>query len=200
MSHIHASAVVNNVSGTLWAALEISWFLPWRMSQALCARAKRALGLSTSADPPVTSLWLTLATAIFAPTLAHNWQLLLARPRVGIDGRDGLIYPPTQGDKTKSERELAKHYSQAFGFHGFLYVSHSSPAFESGTVVGADAVWIHAHGGGFYAGEARQYHHTFMRWVEKAWHEHATDLRILTVEYREFPSHTRSIWWLLERD
>lgn len=195
MSHIHPSAVILDVPGTLWAVFEISWFLPWRILKGLFTRARPVLDSSRSTDnSPATTLWLAMATAVFAPTLAHNWHLLLARPRIGVDVRDGLMYPPTPGDETKAERTMAEEKNREFGFHGFLYVSHLSPAFGRSTLEGADAVWIHAHGGGFYAGEARQYHHTFMRWVEKAWKEHGIDLRILTVEYREFPTQIRSSW------
>jgi acetyl esterase/lipase len=119
-----------------------------------------------------------MVSAIFAATLSNNWRLLLARPRLAEEGT-GTLFPPDlnsvefQGDKDRK-----------YGFHGYLYISHHSPECRKRTLKGADAVWLHAHGGGFYAGEARQYHQTYMRWVNKAYAEFSLDLRLVAVEYR----------------
>ncbi|OQU95628.1 hypothetical protein CLAIMM_01810 [Cladophialophora immunda] len=166
----YMTAVINNPIGTLRALFEICWRLPLRV---LLACVKKS---TPYYDPtPTTSIWLAMATAVFAPLLAHNWHLLLARPR-NIDPRTAILFPPdVAATETQKDR---KH-----GFHGFLYTSQMSPVFGKSTLKGADAVWLHAHGGGFYAGEARQYHDTYLRWVNKAYEEMSLDLRILAVEY-----------------
>lgn len=119
---------------------------------------------------------LAAATSVYAPAVTYNWRLLLSRPRF-VDRKTGLLYP---GDlDQRAPDKDAKH-----GFHGYIYISHGSRKFGTQTLEGADAVWVHAHGGGFYAGEARHNHYTYMRWVDKAYKEFGLDLRIVSVEYR----------------
>ncbi|RFU35560.1 hypothetical protein B7463_g785, partial [Scytalidium lignicola] len=120
---------------------------------------------------PGTSLWIAFSTSLFSATFDYNWRLVLVRPR-WISSYDGFPFPP---EKTSSKD---------LGFQGFLYVNNEMKKQPTQpTLVGADAVWIHAHGGGFMAGEARQYHATYRRWVRKALKDYSLDLRILAVEY-----------------
>lgn len=195
MSHVHPDAILSEPRGTLLALLEISWRLPQRLLAAVFDPLLRLFRSGAEAQREATSIWIAIVTAIFAPLLAHNWHLLLARPRWGIDARDGLLFPEPTDDNinrngkrdnaSHSEADCADRLNQRYGFHGFLYTSHSSKAFGRATLKGADAIWLHAHGGGFYAGEARMYHHTYKRWVEKAHDDFDIDLRILAVEYRK---------------
>ena len=171
MSQISLEAVLSDPVGCAKILIEIAWRLPLRVSLHFWE------SLFNFKRHPKTSLKLALATSVFAPTLGHNWPLLLARPR-SVEPNTGLLFPENVLD---GERDKDKEH----GFHGFLYTGHASPKFGKNTLDGADAIWIHAHGGGFYAGEARQYHHTFMRWVDKASEEFDIDLRILAVEYRK---------------
>lgn len=193
MSHIRTSPIHADLPGTLCAVSEVLWLLPLRLYLAIRVRVKDWFGFPSSKNAedadPRTSIWLAFATSIFAPFLAYNWHLLLARPHWGINEKDGLIFPPDDDDlairKDRGEKGLGRIKDERYGFYGFLYVSDKSPSFGKAGLEGADAVWIHAHGGGFYAGEARQYHHTYKRWAEKAFEEFGMDLRILAVEYRE---------------
>lgn len=170
MSHVTAGAILSDPIGTFSALTEIAWRLPLRL-------ATTSVNNLLPNQRPKTSLQVAAASSIFAPLLAHNWQLLLARPRRFIESGTGLLFPSDVGSETLDKDR--KH-----GFHGYLYISHHSKKFGTQSIEGADAVWIHAHGGGFYAGEARQYHHTYMRWVDKAWAQFGLDLRILALEYR----------------
>ena len=172
MSHIHVGAMLAEPLGNVYAVLEICWRLPWRVAYAIIGKVT-----SSQVQPEQTSVWLAMATSIFAPFLAYNWHMLLARPTT-IDPAAALLFPPDVNDKNPNKDET-------HGFHGFLYASELSPAYGKPTLKGADAVWIHAHGGGFYAGEARQYHHTYLRWTNRAYQELGYDLRILAVEYRK---------------
>jgi acetyl esterase/lipase len=174
MSSVHFSAVVTNPTGTLLAILDIVWRVPYRVGRSLYLRH-----LGTHHDVPSSSIWIATASSVFAACLRYNWKLLLARPR-NIEPHTGLLFPASLS-KTQPLNEKDKQY----GFHGYLYTSHLSPAFGRSDLSGASAVWIHAHGGGFMIGEARQYHATYMRWVDKAYQDHGLDLRVLAVEYRK---------------
>lgn len=123
---------------------------------------------------PGTSLWLAFSTSFFSASLDYNWPLVLVRPR-WIGRYDGVLYPP-KGAKPRDA-----------GFEGFLYVNDKlKEKLTEPMLHGADALWIHAHGGGFKMGEARQYHTTYRRWVQTALEDYGLDLRILAVEYRKY--------------
>lgn len=172
MSHIHLFAILEDPIGTLKAVFEIAWRLPLRVINSFGWR------FFSNPDKPRTSVRIAAASAIFAPLLAHNWHLLLARPR-WVESKTGLFFPPDIPLGSSSP-------DHKYGSHGYLYTSHHSRKFGVSSLERADAVWLYAHGGGFYAGEARQYHHTYMRWVDKAFRELGMDLRIVAVEYRRF--------------
>lgn len=169
MSHLQLTSLLADPTAALKILAEISWRLPLRILVNLW----QTIIPSNSEIPSRTSLRLAVATSIFAPTLTYNWHLLLSRPTRMEEGT-GLLFPDI---KSKSSNEI-------YGFHGFLYTSQHSEWFGRSSLEGVDAVWIHAHGGGFYAGEARQYHNTYLRWVDKAYIDFSLDMRILAVEYR----------------
>ncbi len=144
---------------------------------AICYRAPtrilRHLSIRLVGGDPGTSLLIAISTSVFSATFDYNWRLILVRPR-WISSYDGLPFPAG----TTSSKKL--------GFKGYLYVNDKiKKQPKQPTLVDADAVWIHAHGGGFMAGEARQYHTTYRRWVRKAMKDYGLDLRILAVEYRK---------------
>jgi hypothetical protein len=157
--------ILSSPISALGAFLAISYRVPSRILRNIIIR----LG----GGNPGTSLWLAFSSALFSSAFDYNWRLVLVRPR-WISSYDGFAIPP-EGSK-----------SEKLEFKGFLYVNDGiKKQTEQPTLVGADAVWIHAHGGGFMAGEARQYHDTYRRWVRKALNEHGLDLRILAVDYRK---------------
>lgn len=164
-----------DILSTIQIAAEISWRLPWRVIRAV------VLKFLGGPDAKRTSLKLAASTAIFAPILDKNWHVLLRKPWGQTDVREGLLFPSSDLDQNLSASTL----DDSHGFHGYLYTSSRSPDFGTSVTAGADALWIHVHGGGFYAGEARQYHHCYMRWVNKAYTQHGMDLRVLAVEYRK---------------
>ncbi len=172
ISHVTPSAVLGHPVDTALALWEISWRVPARVLR--WARTR----IWHQPNEPTTSLRVAVGTAVYAALMAHNWQLLLGRPRWGTDTRVGLLFPD---DIVNEKNKDGKH-----GFYGYVYIGPHSPAFGSNSLKGADAVWIHAHGGGFVCGEARMYHHCFMRWIDRAHRQFGVDLRILSVEYRKF--------------
>lgn len=201
MSHVTPSAVFGDISGTITAVFEVLWRVPHRIGRHMLMCTKNCMWSPNSTTNITTeartSLWIAVTTATFAPLLAHNWPLLLARPRWGIDARDGLIFPPDADDATiaqrHGERTLGQLKDNEYGFHGFLYANNDSASFGESVLEGADVIWLHVHGGGFYAGEARQYHHTYKRWVRRAKEEFGVDLRILAIEYRKYHDPNTSI-------
>lgn len=181
MSSIHVSAVLANPVGSALLVLDLCWLLPYRVLRACYYKV-----VPPPASVPVTSVWIAFASSLFAVALRHNWRLVLARPR-WIDPKTGQLYPQRHGRGSSSpEGKSNFDHRDDPGFYGYLYTSRFSSAYGQSSVAGADAVWIWAHGGGFTVGEARQYHHTYQRWVDKAYREHGFDLRILAVEYRQY--------------
>jgi hypothetical protein len=160
-----STIVFSPVASTL-TFLAICYRLPKRTLRNILIRLK--------GRDPGTSLWLAFSTSFFSASLDYNWPLVLVRPRwIGRYG--GVPYPPKNVKPNDA------------GFEGFLYINDKlkDQATQS-TIHGADAVWIHAHGGGFKMGEARQYHTTYRRWIRKALKDYGLDLRILAVEYRKY--------------
>lgn len=173
MSHVHPSAVLGDPRGTLYAVLNIAWLLPARLTRTALLHFWDLFHSDDAANKKhtnvrKTSIWLALATAVFAPLLEHNWHMLLARPWWGIEPRDGLLFPTDGDDKFRVDVDAKQKLSTKHGFHGYLYASKESPSYGAPILKGADAIWLHAYGGGFYAGEARMYHSTYLRWVNKA--------------------------------
>lgn len=160
------TAILSSPFASAGALLAICYRVP--------SRVIRHIFLRCLGKDPGSSLWLAFSTSLFSAAFDYNWRLVLVRPR-WIGRCDGFPFPP--------DTEMSKDR----GFKGFLYVNDGlKKQSDQPKLAGADAVWIHAHGGGFMAGEARQYHNTYRRWVERARKHFDMDLRILAVEYREY--------------
>jgi hypothetical protein len=159
------TTIISSPISALGASFAIGYRVPSRILRNILIRLR--------GREPGTSLWIAFSSALFSAAFDYNWRLVLVRPR-WISSCDGFRVP---SDSSESEK---------LGFQGFLYVNDEikKQAIQP-TLIGADAVWIHAHGGGFMAGEARQYHTTYRRWIRRALDLHGLDLRILAVEYRK---------------
>lgn len=83
--------------------------------------------------------------------------------------------------------EPAGHDTQSFVVDGVL--TYAIPSIEFGGLQKADAVYIHAHGGGFAIGHPLQYLEEYKRWVANA-ARHGKRLVILAPVYRMFILHS----------
>lgn len=159
----HLSTILSSPLSALGALLAICYRVP--------KRVLRNVLLRLTGNDPGTSLWLAISSSLFSAGFDYNWRLVLVKPR-WMDRRDGFAFPASASEKDD--------------FVAYLYVNEQVKGSSTmPTLAGADAVWIHAHGGGFMAGEARQYHNTYKRWVNKAKDNYGIDLRILAVDYRQ---------------